>query len=43
VGYQLVTGSITADDVEVFLTRLKAVGINPAEVITDGAVCTRLY
>jgi transposase len=37
VGYQLVTGSITADDVEAFLTRLKAVGIDPAEVITDGS------
>jgi transcriptional regulator with XRE-family HTH domain len=37
VGYQLVSGSVTADEVEAFLTRLKAVGIAPAEVITDGS------
>ena len=37
VGYQLITGSVDADDVETFLTRLKAVGIEPAEVITDGS------
>jgi len=37
VGYQLVTGSVDADDVELFLTRLKAAGIEPAEVITDGS------
>lgn len=37
VGYQLVSGSVTADEVEAFLTRLKAAGIAPAEVITDGS------
>jgi hypothetical protein len=37
VGYQLVSGAVTADEVEIFLTRLKAVGIAPAEVITDGS------
>jgi hypothetical protein len=37
VGYQLVTGSIIADDVEAFLNRLKAAGIDPAEMITDGS------
>jgi transposase len=37
VGYQLVSGSVTADEVEDFLTRLKAAGIAPAEVITDGS------
>ncbi|MBI3942187.1 MAG: hypothetical protein HY326_04170, partial [Chloroflexi bacterium] len=37
VGYQLVTGSLDASDMEAFLTRLKAAGIAPAEVITDGS------
>lgn len=37
VGYQLVTGSVEGSDVEAFLTRLKQVGIEPAEVITDGS------
>jgi DNA-binding CsgD family transcriptional regulator len=37
VGYQLITGAVDADDVEIFLTRLKAAGIEPAEVITDGS------
>lgn len=37
VGYQLVTGSVDAADVEMFLSRLKAAGIEPAEVITDGS------
>jgi len=37
VGYQLIHGSVTSDDVEQFLVRLKAVGIEPAEVITDGS------
>jgi hypothetical protein len=37
VGYQLVTGSVDAGDVELFLSRLKAAGIDPAEVITDGS------
>ncbi len=37
VGYQLVSGSVTADEVEAFLSRLKAAGIAPAEVITDGS------
>jgi transposase len=37
VGYQLVSGSVTADEVEAFLTRLKEAGIAPAEVITDGS------
>jgi transposase len=37
VGYQLITGSVDAADVARFLTRLKAAGIEPAEVITDGS------
>lgn len=37
VGFQLVTGSIDASDMEAFLTRLRAAGIDPAEVITDGS------
>jgi len=37
VGYQLVSGSVEASDVEVFLTHLKTAGIDPAEVITDGS------
>lgn len=37
VGYQLVHGSIDAPTVERFLTRLKASGIEPDEVITDGS------
>jgi transposase/transposase-like protein len=37
VGYQLVHGSVDAPTVERFLTRLKANGIEPDEVITDGS------
>jgi lambda repressor-like predicted transcriptional regulator len=37
VGYQLVHGKINGPMVEQFLTRLRAVGIDPAEVITDGS------
>jgi transposase len=37
VGYQLVHGSIDAPEVARFLTRLKAGGIEPDEVITDGS------
>lgn len=37
VGYQLVTGSVEASDIEAFLSRLKATGLEPAEVITDGS------
>lgn len=37
VGYQLVTGSVNADEVAAFLTRLKEAGLTPAEVITDGS------
>jgi transposase len=37
VGYQLVSGSVTADEIEAFLTRLKVAGIAPVEVITDGS------
>jgi transposase len=37
VGYQLVHGSVDASDVEQFLKHLKAVGIEPDEVVTDGS------
>jgi transposase len=37
VGYQLVSGSVEGSDMEAFLSRLKQVGIEPAEVITDGS------
>lgn len=37
VGYQLITGPVEATEVELFLTRLKTAGIDPAEVITDGS------
>lgn len=37
VGYQLVHGNVSASTVESFLTRLKAAGIAPDEVITDGS------
>lgn len=37
VGYQLISGSVDAAAVEKFLARLKAAGIEPAEVITDGS------
>ena len=40
VGYQLVHGSVDAEDVKVFLSHLKAIGIDPDEVVTDGS---RLY
>lgn len=37
VGYQLMHGSVDASDVEQFLSHLKAVGIKPDEVVTDGS------
>jgi len=37
VGFQLIHGSVSADDVEQFLTHLQAIGIEPDEVITDGS------
>lgn len=37
VGYQLVTGPVTAVEVETFLRHLQAVGIVPDEVVTDGS------
>ncbi len=37
IGYQLIHGDVTAQDVEKFLRRLQAAGIDPAEVITDGS------
>ena len=37
IGYQLVHGNVSASMVESFLTRLKAAGIAPDEVITDGS------
>jgi hypothetical protein len=37
VGYRLVHGNINASDVEQFLSRLKEVGIEPDQAITDGS------
>lgn len=37
VGYALVTGTVDKEAVAAFLTRLKAVGISPEQVITDGS------
>jgi len=37
IGYQLVHGNVSASTVEGFLIRLKAAGIAPDEVITDGS------
>lgn len=37
IGYQLVHGNVSASMVESFLMRLKAAGIVPDEVITDGS------
>ena len=37
IGYQLVHGNVSAGMVESFLMRLKATGIAPDEVITDGS------
>jgi transposase len=37
VGYQLVHGHVDATSVEAFLTRLKAAGVEPEQVITDGS------
>jgi lambda repressor-like predicted transcriptional regulator len=37
VGFQLIHGSVSADDVEQFLTHLQSIGIEPDEVITDGS------
>jgi len=37
VGYQLIHGRVESKDVEKFLSRLRAVGIDPDEVVTDGS------
>jgi len=37
VGYQLLTGSVRRADMEAFLLRLKAGGVSPDEVVTDGS------
>ena len=37
VGYQLVTGTVKQADIERLLTRLRAAGIQPDQVITDGS------
>ncbi len=37
VGYQLFRGSVDQEEVATFLAGLRAAGIDPAEVITDGA------
>jgi len=37
VGYQLVQGAVSAATVQGFLERLRAAGVDPAEVITDGS------
>ena len=37
VGYQLIHGTVQANDVEGFLQHLKEIGIEPDEVITDGS------
>lgn len=37
VGYQLIHGSVNADDVQDFINRLKAAGIQPDQVVTDGS------
>jgi len=37
VGYQLLTGSVRRADMQAFLVRLKAAGVSPDEVITDGS------
>jgi len=37
VGYQLMDESVTAQEVETFLSQLKSIGVDPDEVITDGS------
>jgi hypothetical protein len=37
VGYELIHGRVESKDVEEFLSRLRAVGIDPDEVVTDGS------
>jgi len=37
VGYELIHGRVERKDVEEFLSRLRAVGIDPDEVVTDGS------
>jgi transposase len=37
VGYQLVTGAVEAGTMETFLNRLKGIGLEPVEVVTDGS------
>jgi hypothetical protein len=37
VGYQLITGTVKQADIERLLTRVRAAGIHPDQVITDGS------
>jgi len=37
VGYQLVTGAVRHGDIRTFLRHLKAIGVEPAEVVTDAS------
>jgi hypothetical protein len=37
VGYELIHGRVESKDVEKFLSRLRAAGIDPDEVVTDGS------
>lgn len=37
IGYRLVHGSVEAGDVECFFNHLKAIGLDPDQVITDGS------
>ena len=37
IGYELIHGRVESKDVEKFLSRLRAVGIDPDEVVTDGS------
>jgi transposase-like protein len=37
VGYQLVHGSVNQEEVVTFLSRLRAAGIEPDEIVTDGS------
>ena len=37
IGYQLIHGTINANDVQLFLFHLKEMGIEPDQVVTDGS------
>jgi transposase-like protein len=37
IGYQLVQGTVNTDVVQDFLERLKQIGVQPEQVITDGS------